>query len=357
MSITTARKRYFTAELLNWHHNDNDRSLPWKSEKDPYKIWLSEIILQQTRALQGLPYYINFTTTYPTIHHLAAAKDEDVFRIWQGLGYYNRCKNMLATARFVANELNGQFPGTYDDIVALKGIGPYTAAAIASFAYGLPHAVVDGNVYRVLSRYFAIDTPVDTTEGKKQFAQLAQDLMAADSSSAYNQAIMDLGATVCSPRNPSCALCALQKNCIAYKQGMTTMLPVKSKKVQVATRYFNYLVLEKDGKIWLRKRGSKDIWENLHEPLQIETQKLVDRSAFTALPDVALLGLKEINYAGKDTQRLTHRIIISSFFTADVPGELILPEDGRWTDKKDMNKIAYPKTVLDFFKKNNYIIS
>ena len=354
MSITPARKKYFTTELLSWHHNDNDRSLPWKSEKDPYKIWLSEIILQQTRALQGLPYYINFTTTYPTIQHLAAANDEDVFRIWQGLGYYNRCKNMLATARFVANELNGQFPRTYDDIAALKGVGPYTAAAIASFAYGLPHAVVDGNVYRVLSRYFAIDTPVDTTEGKKQFAELAEQLIATDNSSAYNQAIMDLGATVCSPRNPSCELCPLQKNCIAYKQGMTTMLPVKSKKVQVATRYFNYLVLEKDGKIWLRKRGSKDIWENLHEPLQVETPSPTDKLALIMTPQVKALELSNVSYAGKGIQRLTHRIIQSTFYLADCDNLATLPEDGIWVPRKDMGKLAYPKTVVDFFKANGY---
>lgn len=356
MSITAAQKKYFTTQLLDWHHNDNDRSLPWKSEKDPYKIWLSEIILQQTRALQGLPYYLKFTTTYPTVRDLAAANDEDVFRIWQGLGYYNRCKNMLATAKLVANDHNGIFPDSYDAILNLKGIGPYTAAAIASFAFGLPHAVVDGNVYRVLSRYFAIDTPFDTTEGKKQFAALAQELLAADNSSAYNQAIMDLGATVCTPRSPACMECPLQKNCIAYRQGMVHLLPVKSKKVQVATRFFNYIVLEKEGKIWLRKRSGKDIWENLYEPLLIETTAAAGKQevlqAWGQGNDVPGLA-----YAGKGTQRLTHRIIESTFFTADLTSGIELPADGQWMTKEDMAKIAYPKTVLDFFTKNNYIRS
>lgn len=163
MEISASKKRYFTKQLVGWHHTDNDRSLPWKEEKDPYRIWLSEIILQQTRALQGLPYYLRFTEDYPTVNALAKAKDEDAFRLWQGLGYYNRCKNMLATARIIAGEHKGRFPNTYEELLALKGIGPYTASAIASFAYGLPEAVVDGNVYRVLSRYFGIDTPFDTT--------------------------------------------------------------------------------------------------------------------------------------------------------------------------------------------------
>jgi A/G-specific adenine glycosylase len=359
MSITAAQKKYFTTQLLDWHHNDNDRSLPWKSEKDPYKIWLSEIILQQTRALQGLPYYLKFTTTYPTIKDLAAANDEDVFRIWQGLGYYNRCKNMLATARLVANDHHGTFPASYDAILGLKGIGPYTAAAIASFAYDLPHAVVDGNVYRVLSRYFAIDTPFDTTEGKKQFATLAQELLAPDNSSAYNQAIMDLGATVCTPRNPACMECPLQKNCIAYKQGMVQLLPVKSKKVQVTTRYFNYIVLEQDDKVWLRKRSGNDIWENLYEPLLVETDAPADKATIWATEPLAGMNDQVYNaaYAGKGTQRLTHRIIESTFFTAEAKTGIEVPGDGQWISKADMGKIAYPKTVLDFFKKNGYIWS
>ena len=185
MEITKAQKKYFTQQLTSWHKIDNNRELPWKSEKDPYKIWLSEVILQQTRALQGLPYYLRFIETFPSVEDMAMASDDDAFRLWQGLGYYNRCKNMLATARYVTHALGGVFPGSYDGLLSLKGIGPYTAAAIASFAYGAPHAVVDGNVYRVLARYFGIDIPFDTTEGKRVFAQLAQELLDTEDSAAY----------------------------------------------------------------------------------------------------------------------------------------------------------------------------
>ncbi|MBC7554654.1 MAG: A/G-specific adenine glycosylase [Taibaiella sp.] len=350
-------KKSFTTALLHWHQNENHRSLPWKSETDPYKIWLSEIILQQTRALQGLPYYMRFTETYPSIQQLAAAKDEDVFRIWQGLGYYNRCKNMLATARYISGELNGVFPATYDAIVALKGIGPYTAAAIASFAYGLPCAVVDGNVYRVLSRYFGIDTSYDTTEGKKEFAALATELLHVPDSAAYNQAIMDLGATVCTPRAPLCAECPLQTNCIALRQNMIALLPVKSKRVQVNTRYFHYLLLRNKDLIWIHRRGPKDIWENLHEPFLIETDVPLDVAGVADNDKFRSAGLptNAVLYAGSSAQRLTHRIIQARFFTLDLADRIyILPPEGRWTAAEELKNIAFPKTVLTFLKKNLY---
>lgn len=356
-SLTESRKKYFTTHLVQWHQNDNSRSLPWKNEKDPYKIWLSEIILQQTRAQQGLPYYTQFISTYPTIKHLAAAPDEEVFRIWQGLGYYNRCKNMLATARYIAKELKGKFPDSYESIVALKGIGTYTAAAIASFAFNLPYGVVDGNVYRVLSRYFGIDTPTDTTEGKKLFATLAQQLLDINNSAGYNQAIMDLGATVCTPKKPLCGNCPLQKHCIARQQDMITLLPVKSKKVVVATRYFNYLLLQYKNFIWLHKRTENDIWANLYEPYLIETTKPLDMEDLLTLEDFTDLNLSYsyIEFSDTNTQRLTHRIINSSFFTLQLesPG-IDLPEDGIWVTKADLPKIAFPKTVLSFLNNNLY---
>jgi len=350
-------KKHFTTQLLAWHHNDNDRDLPWKSEQDPYKIWLSEIILQQTRALQGKPYYLRFIEAYPTISDMAAAADDDVFRIWQGLGYYNRCRNMLATARYVANELNGAFPATYDGIIALKGIGPYTAAAIASFAYGLPHAVVDGNVYRVLSRYFGIDTPIDSTQGKNLFTALAEQLLDNKNSAAYNQAIMDLGATVCTPRNPLCPSCPLSKHCMAHKQQMTDLLPVKNKKIKVATRYFHYLLLHWDDKLWIHKRDDNDIWAGLHEPLLIEhtsqltLQDIQQHPAFTSLGKT----VTSITPTGKLTQRLTHRIVQSAFFTVSLKNEpTVMPADGAWVPVADLGKIAFPKTLVSFLKNNLY---
>jgi len=357
MEWSKGQKNFFTKALIHWHETSNERSLPWKEEQDPYKIWLSEIILQQTRAQQGLPYYLRFTEAYPTVNDMAAAKDEEAFRLWQGLGYYNRCKNMLGTARYIANELDGKFPDTYEEIIKLKGIGPYTAAAIASFAFALPHAVVDGNVYRVLSRYFGIDTPFDTTEGKKIFQQLAQELLHKDDSAAYNQAIMDLGATVCMPQQPLCPECPLQKNCTAYKQQLTGMLPVRSKKTSVRKRYFHYILLHAKDKLWIHKRPAKDIWENLHEPYLIEaeealkTDKLVKNAAY--IFDNEKAGKPE--YEGFLTQRLTHQLIETHFFSLQI-GEIIkVPVDsGNWVAINELKNYAFPKTVVSFLEKKLY---
>lgn len=336
---------------------DNTRSLPWKEEKDPYKIWLSEVILQQTRAQQGLPYYLGFIGAYPTIKHLAAAADEDVFRLWQGLGYYNRCKNMLATARYIAKDLKGKFPARYEDIIALKGIGPYTAAAIASFAYGLPHAVVDGNVYRVLSRYFGIETPVDSTAGKKEFAQLAEKLLDKTDSAGYNQAIMDLGATVCKPSNPDCPACPLQKKCFAFNRSLIEDLPVKSKKTAVRKRYFHYIFFVNKSKVWIRKRTGSDIWQNLYEPFMLEHNAPLDIKGLLKHDE-----LKKMKFAAPDfqfaetvSQRLTHRIIESHFYIYRIANrQPELPDDGAWIPVNELDNFAFPKSIVSFLEKKSY---
>jgi len=351
-----AHKTYFTKQLIHWHHTANDRQLPWKAEKDPYKIWLSEIILQQTRAQQGLPYYFNFLKAYPTIRKMAAAEDEEVYRIWQGLGYYNRCRNMLATARYISQELKGKFPTEYDSILALKGIGPYTAAAIASFAYGLPHAVVDGNVYRVLARYFGIDTPSDGAEGKKLFHGLAQELLYKEDSAAYNQAIMDLGATVCTPQKPQCEECPLQKQCVAHRQDMVLLLPVRAKKLKVKERHFNYLLLKHKDSIWVYKRTGKDIWHNLHEFYLIETRQETDIKALMATEEYKTLSFdKKPLYKGNIKQKLTHQTIHSHFYEISIhnPDMAALPH-GKWVAINDLKKIAFPKTIVSFLEKNFY---
>lgn len=355
--MNKVQEQYFTRKLMQWHDVDNHRTMPWKEEKDPYKIWLSEIILQQTRTEQGLPYYLRFTETYPTIKDLAAAPDEEVFRIWQGLGYYNRCRNMLAAARYITNELKGIFPGKYEDILALKGVGPYTAAAIASFAYNLPHAVVDGNVYRVLSRFFGIDTPIDSTNGKKQFSLLAENLLDSKNSAAYNQAIMDLGATVCKPAAPLCDQCPLAAHCFALKHSLIKDLPVKSKKVAVKKRFFHYLFIFHEGKVWIRKRTGKDIWQNLYEPLLIEAEQPLSRTNLGEDDTIRKLGVKtkSISYDGSLSQRLTHRIIESHFFivkTDTPPKEL--PQDGQWVNIDDLSSYAFPKSLVLFIKKKSY---
>lgn len=352
-----AERQYFTRQLMQWHAHDNERSLPWKEEKDPYKIWLSEVILQQTRAEQGLPYYLRFTEAYPTVKHLAAAQDEDVFRLWQGLGYYNRCRNMLASARYIAGELNGKFPKEYEQIAGLKGVGAYTAAAIASFAYGLPYAVLDGNVYRVLSRYFGIETPIDGTAGKKEFSQLAQELLDETDSAGYNQAIMDIGATVCKPAVPLCDTCPLEQKCFARKHAMMGDLPVKSKRLTVKKRYFHYIFLLHEGKVWLRKRTANDIWQNLYEPLLAEHTALMSMQELLKHDTVKQLKLKEqdVVKAGEASQRLTHRIIEQQFYIVQLktmPGTL--PEDGNWIDFKEVNKYAFPKSIVSFIEKKSY---
>lgn len=335
-----------------WHEQSNIRQLPWKQEQDPYKIWLSEIILQQTRAEQGLPYYIKFTAQYPTINALASAKDEAVFRLWQGLGYYNRCKNLLATARFITAEHKGIFPNTYDSIISLKGIGTYTAAAIASFAFGLPYAVVDGNVYRVIARYWGIETAIDTTEGKKLFQTLAQELLVKEKTAAYNQAIMDFGAIVCKPRLPLCTACPLAKKCFAYQHDIIESLPVKSKKTTVKTRHFNYILLTHKKEIWLRKRVAKDIWQNLYEPLLIETPQEMDINTLRKVNTISAFNTQYLTYEGQSTQRLTHQIITTKFYSLVLPSkEQNIPNDGEWVSFKNIKHYAFPKTLVSFLDK------
>lgn len=349
------QKKTFTRQLMSWHGQHNTRSLPWKGIKDPYRIWLSEIILQQTRAEQGLPYYERFTGAYPTVGDLAAAPDEEVFRLWQGLGYYNRCKNLLATARHIAGELSGRFPGDYEAILSLKGIGPYTAAAIASFAYGLPHAVVDGNVYRVLARVFGIDTPFDSTEGKKQFQVLAGELLDTEDPAGYNQAIMDLGATVCTPQNPACEVCPMQKICFAFRQGAIGELPVKSKKIQVKQRFFHYVLLQDGDRLWIRKR-QEGIWSNLFEPYLVEAEAPLDSRGLAGDNAFRALDVKQAPaYEGLLTHRLTHQLIEVRFFTLSLAGEQVqLPDDGLWVPFKRLNDYAFPRPMVLFFEKKAY---
>ncbi|MGC4059122.1 MAG: A/G-specific adenine glycosylase [Chitinophagaceae bacterium] len=346
---TKAQYVFFRESLMRWHREQNDRSLPWKGERDAYRIWLSEIILQQTRAAQGLDYYLKFTRTYPDIRSLAAAPDEEVFRLWQGLGYYNRCRNMLATARFISDTYQGRFPDTYEEILALKGVGPYTAAAIASFAFDLPHAVVDGNVYRVLSRFFAIETPVDSTEGKRIFASLAQELIDVDSPAAYNQAIMDLGATVCTPAAPLCMFCPLAERCAARRQDMTGLLPVKEKKLSVQTRHFNYVVMRSGNSVWIRQRKEKGIWQDLHEFLLVETPEAATVRAVEQHINRLTTAHVSMQHMGSLRQRLTHQLILSEFYEVQLPAQLTVPDtDGFWVEVSELQRFAFPKTMVSF---------
>ena len=258
--------------LTDWYQ-ENKRDLPWRENKDPYFVWISEIILQQTRVDQGIGYFLRFKKQFPTIKSLASAQENDVLKIWQGLGYYSRARNIHFAAQQIVNEHNDKFPNTYDKIIKLKGVGDYTASAIASIAFGLPHAAIDGNVYRVLSRIFGIKTPIDSSTGKKEFRDLADQLIDSQNPGNYNEALMEFGALQCTPKNPVCRNCPFQNQCIALSNGEINALPVKSNKIKIRHRYFNYLYIRHKPTIYLEKREGNDIWQNLFQLPLIESEK------------------------------------------------------------------------------------
>jgi A/G-specific adenine glycosylase len=257
-------------KLISWYKK-NKRDLPWRNISDPYKIWLSEIILQQTQVIQGLNYYIKFTEHFPTVNDLANAPEDQVMRLWQGLGYYSRARNLHAAAKTIKTNFQGKFPNTYDSIKELKGVGDYTAAAISSFAFGLPCAVVDGNVYRVLSRLFDIDTPINSTQGKKDFQLLADELLNKKQPALHNSAMMEFGALWCKPQNPKCEDCPIQVHCLAFQNNTVAIRPVKENKIKIKNRYMHYFVLSYKNDVYIQKRTEKDIWQNLYEFYLIET--------------------------------------------------------------------------------------
>lgn len=347
-----SNKKKFTENLMKWHFHENKRTMPWKGIKDPYKIWLSEIILQQTRVEQGLNYYENFVQTFPTITDLANAKDEVVFKMWEGLGYYTRCKNLLATARIVRDDLKGVFPDKYEDILKLKGIGPYTAAAIATFAYNLPFAVVDGNVFRVLARYFGITSPTDSTDGKKEFNQLAQTVLHQQESALYNQAIMDFGATVCKPLLPLCNSCILNKNCVAFKENIVNKLPVKEKKVMQKNRFFTYFIFTCKNKTLVHQRNEKDIWQNLHEFFLYETEQSIQWNKELVeeylMNQHAISASKNISISSVFQQQLTHQKIKGQFISVDISSIPISLKKYQWLTKVEYQKLAFPKFINQY---------
>ncbi len=348
-------KKYFTKGLLRWNTKENNRLMPWKGEKDPYKIWLSEIILQQTRVEQGWNYYNRFITTFPDIKKLAKAPEQKVFKLWEGLGYYTRCKNLLATANYIAREKNGKFPGTYDELLDLKGVGTYTAAAIASFAFNLPHAVVDGNVYRVLSRFFGIEMATGTTTGKKFFTELAEELLDKKHPGIYNQAIMDFGAVICKPKNPLCIQCPLKTRCIARLKGKIDELPVKAARLTKKKRWFYYLIFEYNGKIYIRKRGAKDIWENLYEFVLVETERPITMENIKAtdiFKKIAGKGMPSILQVSEMfRQQLTHQTIHSCFIRLKLKNAPQL-KDYKAVGYRELSRLPFPKIITAYLAEN-----
>lgn len=356
--VTEAAGKDFTHGIMKWNKT-NRRKMPWKGEKDPYKIWLSEIILQQTRVEQGWPYYEKFVNTYPTVMDLSDAPENEVFRLWQGLGYYTRCRNMLTAAKKIRTDYGGNFPCHYDEILQLPGVGEYTASAIASFAFQLPHAVVDGNVQRVLARYFGLKEPVNNTVGKKKFSLLANDLLDKKNPGTFNQAIMDFGATVCTPQQPHCKVCPLTKNCYALQHQVISKLPVKIPKAKSRERYFYYLVSRYHNTFYIRQRNEKDIWKNLYEFPLYEGKTLQKAFSLAEMSLAKTFPEENLCISRKESkiyrQQLTHQRITAIFIQItlkkpleEIPGYLIVSQS-------DLNKFAFPRTIIRYLQDENLL--
>ena len=347
----------FSEIIIDWY-NINKRDLPWRNTSDPYKIWLSEIILQQTRVEQGKPYYFAFVENFPTVKDLALAHQDDVLKLWQGLGYYSRARNLHFAAQQVVNEFDGVFPDNYKDLLKLKGVGDYTAAAIASFAFDEAKAVVDGNVYRVLSRVFGIASPIDSSKGKKEFQNIADELIDRNQPAAFNQAIMEFGALQCVPASPDCENCPLKIECEAYKKNIISQLPFKEKKIKQKHRYFNYFIItDKNDNIAIQQRGKGDIWENLFELPLIETSSELNEN-FKEIEKLLAETFKsnsKTSFLFNQKHILTHRIINAKFFKIEV--EKLDNPSLNWKviPLTEARKYAFPRLIdLAFEKLNLY---
>ena len=346
----------FARELIIWYHS-NKRELPWRNTNNPYLIWLSEIILQQTRVAQGMPYYQKFAERFPDVNSFANASEDEVLNLWQGLGYYSRGRNMLKTAIAIMENHNGIFPTAYADLINLTGVGQYTASAISSFAANEVRAVVDGNVYRVLARVFGIDTPINSTIGKKEFQQLADSLIDKQNPSQYNQAIMEFGAMLCKPKNPDCNICPLRLNCTAYQHQRINNLPVKLNKLKVRDRYFYFFVTRKAQKIIIKRRSNDDIWAGLHDFPSIETStsqtigEIFDSVQFKLwFGEDAVIG----NITEPIKHILTHQRIYARFI--EISGlRCGVMESNNWmsVSENDLEQYAQPKLIFAFLK--NYL--
>ncbi len=343
----------FANKLIVWYRAEG-RDLPWRKTEDPYIIWLSEVILQQTRVEQGLPYFYTFVEHFPSVLEFAKASEDELLRLWQGLGYYSRARNMHKAAKIIADNFNGEFPRRYEDLLRLPGIGEYTAAAISSFSAGERKAVLDGNVFRVLSRVFGIATPINTTEGKKLFQQLAQELISETDPGIYNHAIMDFGATVCKPKAPLCQECVLQGECAAFEEDLITMLPVKIKGKKSRNRYFNYFIVEEEGTVLMAKRGGEDVWANLYEFPLIESKEDINLEEL-------INGDEYRKYFGNTVAEpiggmvkhvLSHQNIYARFYRVDGLGELLKKKDS-WDYflLENLDKLAKHKLIFSFINK------
>ena len=340
----------FSKALIQWYLQKK-RDLPWRNDTNPYTIWLSEIMLQQTRVAQGLPYFLRFTKAFPTVFDLAKADEEEVLKLWQGLGYYSRARNLHKTAKQIVFELNGEFPKTYKELLHLKGIGEYTAAAIASFAYNENVPVVDGNVFRVLSRYFDIDTDIASAGAKKEFTLLAAELLPKGEADIFNQAIMEFGALQCVPKNPDCGICVFNDSCLALKKKKVAQLPVKSKKTKATNRYFNYLVFsDENNDTVISKRTQKGIWHNLYEFPLLETVSDEDDATILALIQNQTFVENEIQQIQLNPEiirhKLSHQHLHIKFWKIKVEGKLL-----NGIDCKSASEFPFPIVIYNFIEK------
>ncbi|WP_321996711.1 A/G-specific adenine glycosylase [Draconibacterium orientale] len=340
----------FHTNIYMWY-NINKRDLPWRKDRDPYKIWLSEIILQQTRVEQGKNYFYRFVEAYPTVNDLAGAHEDEVLKLWQGLGYYSRARNLHASAKIIASQYNGTFPNDYKSILALKGVGPYTAAAVASIAFNLPYPAVDGNIYRVLSRYYGIVTPIDSSAGKKEFQQLAEELIQGQDPGMHNQALMEFGALQCVPKSPKCENCPVVESCFAYKNGLVAQLPVKEKKTKQRHRYFYYYMYDMGDSILLDKRSGNDIWQNLYQLPLIEREKaLSDAELLHADFPVKTMQVNVKSISGQKKHVLSHQIIHAKLIYLEVQGNFNNQSPLIRVNKKDISKFAVSRLVEQFLQ-------
>lgn len=349
---TNNQNMTFSNLLIQWYLR-NKRDLPWRNTTNPYPIWLSEIMLQQTRVAQGMPYFLSFTAAFPTVFDLAKANEEQVLKLWQGLGYYSRARNLHKTAQHVADELSGIFPTTYKDLLNLKGIGEYTAAAIASFSYNETVPVVDGNVFRVLSRYFDIETDIAAASAKKEFAALAFELMPKDNPAIFNQAIMEFGALQCVPKSPNCGICVFNESCAGLQKNKVDQLPVKSKKVKVRNRFFNYLVLnDENNNTIIQKRTDKGIWHNLYEFPLIETEKEEDFGFISTQiqkdfgVNYEIISVAECNEKSI-IHKLSHQHLYIKFWKVNIKGAI---ENG--INSADLKMFPFPIVIHNFIEKD-----
>jgi A/G-specific adenine glycosylase len=345
----------FATKITSWY-KINKRELPWRNTNNPYFIWLSEIILQQTRVDQGMAYYLKFVHEFPTVKELAKAEDETVLRLWQGLGYYSRARNLHFTAKLIVENYNGVFPADFQEIKKLKGVGEYTAAAIASFAFNLPHAVLDGNVFRVLSRIFGIDLPIDSTKGKKYFLELCNELLDKKNPALFNQAIMEFGALQCVPKNPSCTSCIFIGNCIAFSKNKVFELPIKSKSLVRKNRYFNYLIITHQQNVIIKKRTENDIWQNLYDFPLIETEISIELTELKLkIKNHDLLknkswSLDKVSSTVKHV--LSHRDIYTSFFHIKMEDQPSIKNNYILCQANQLDNYGMPRVITRYLDSN-----